>query len=103
MHIDASIGEKAITMKDTKLLCKLSAGDMIPIDVEYHKNCWTSFYNRCRSHQRLSVHSPCHIVPEALAFAEVVSYIEEYDQPGGEANYVFKLSEITALHLEHLR
>ena len=102
MHIDASIREKAITMKDTKLLCKLSASDMIAIDAVHRKNCLTSFYNRYRSHQQLSVYSPCHIASEALAFAEVVSYIEEYDQPGGEANYVFKLSKITALYLKHL-
>ena len=94
MHIDASIRKKAIIMKDTKLLSKLSAGD--------HKNCLTSFYDRYRSHQRLSVHGPCHIAPEALAFAEVMSYIGQHDQPGGEANHVLKLSEITALHLEHL-
>ena len=75
---------------------------MITIDAVYHKICLTSFYIRYRSHQRLSAQSPCHIAPEALAFVEVVSYIEEYDQPGGEANHVFKLSEITALCLEHL-
>ena len=31
-----------------------------------------------------------------------MSFIEEYDQPGGEANHVFQLSKITALYLEHL-
>ena len=44
LHIDASIREKA-NMKDTTLLSKLSAGDMIAIDAVYHKNCLTSFYN----------------------------------------------------------
>ena len=38
------------------------------------------------------------INPQSLAFAEVVSYIEEYGQSGGDLNHVFKLSDLKAFY-----
>ena len=43
------------------------------------------------------------IKPQSLAFAEVVSYIEEYGQSGGDLNHVVKLSDLRALYCECLQ
>ena len=76
---------------------------MIAIDAVYHFKCLTSFYNKHRSQQRQSAEKCHQINPESLALAEVVSYIEEYGQLGGDVNHVFKLSDLKALYCERLQ
>ena len=62
--------------------------------------CMAAFYVRGRSRKRRSNEAPYHINAEALAFAEVLSYIEKYDQIGGDQNHVFKLSDIKKLYCD---
>lgn len=103
ISLDTSVRKKAQELRDTKILAKLSAGDMIAIDAVYHLPCLTSFYNKHRSQQRRSTENCNQINPESLALAEVVSYIEEYGQLGGDMNHAFKLSDLKELYCEHLQ
>ena len=84
-------------------MAKLSVGDLIAIDAVYHFKCLTSFYNKQRSQGRHSTKMCPQIKPQSLAFAEVVSYIEEYGQSGGDLNHVVKLSDLRALYCECLQ
>ena len=41
-------------IRDTKVLAKLSAGDMIAIEAKYHCQCLAAYYNRKRNKQSTS-------------------------------------------------
>ena len=43
--VDARIRQCAIKLEDKLLLAKLSAGDLISQDVQYHPQCLVSLYN----------------------------------------------------------
>ena len=45
MDMDARVRQEATDMRDTKLLSKLSAGDMVAIDAAYHTKCLAAFHN----------------------------------------------------------
>ena len=102
MSLDTRVRQIATASRDTKLFAKLSPGDMIAIDAVYHLKCLTSFYNRNRSQQRHSTDQSHQLNPCSLALAEVVSYMEEYGQLGGDINHVFKLPDLKALYCERL-
>lgn len=77
---DTRVRQIAIELGDTKLLDKLSVGDMIAIDVVYHLKCSTSFYNKHRSQHRRFIDECRRITTWSLALAGIVSYIEENGQ-----------------------
>ena len=74
---------------------------MVAIDAQYHLKYLAAFYDRGIPRKRHSNEAPYHINAEALAFAEVVSYIKEYGQIGGDLN-VFKVSDIKKLYCDFL-
>ena len=59
ISLDTRIRNIAKELQDTKLLAKLSVGDMIAIDAVYHLKCLTLFNNKQRSQQRHSFEK-CH-------------------------------------------
>lgn len=74
---------------------------MTASDAVYHKRCMTALYTRYRSHMRIK-----NIRPESIALAELISYIEGFDQMEDGINHIFKLSDLVKLYrerLEHLR
>ena len=60
-------------LKDEKLLAKLSAGDLISQDVLY---CLVSLYNKA-TEKKVSEGHNADELNHGIAFAELVSYIEE--------------------------
>ena len=77
MSLDTRVRQINKELRNTKLLAKLSGGDMVAIDAQYPLRCLAAFYDRERSWKRRSNEAPQHIKSESHAFAEVVSYIEE--------------------------
>ena len=68
----------ATLLQDTKLLAKLSAGDLVAQEVKYHLICLTSVYNRERSFLRQQKQEEQHQHDRQAydrAFAELVTYI----------------------------
>jgi len=51
-NLDSHVRECAAQLNDSKLLAKLSRGDVIAIEAKYHKKCLVALYNRLRSQQR---------------------------------------------------
>ena len=93
--LDRRIREMAIDLNDRKLMAKLVPGDVIAINVSYHKNCYTNLFNRWRGKQRsLKRIKNDKISIEALVLAELVAFIEEARQDGQILS--FKLSELTS-------
>ncbi len=50
-EINQWVQEAAESLCDTKLLAKLSKGDIVPIEARYPKSCLGSMYNRVRSEE----------------------------------------------------
>ena len=95
-EVDEKVRLAAIKMEDTKLLAKLAAGDMIAIEAKYHCRCLVRYYNRARSTQEEDEDATTRKHLHGIAFAELVSYIEEHGQ--SEEPVVFKLAELAKLY-----
>ena len=97
MNRDRNILECAIQMGDTKLLAKLSEGDMVAREACYHLRCMTKFNNTYRSFVKKNVDPDQQKQKkyESIALAEVMNFVEEGLQVNsGEALPFLKLSEI---------
>ena len=102
--IDSRVRECATKLCDTALLAKLAVSDMHALDAQYHRNCLIGLYNRMRSKQSDCQDSTPHtnsMSVEALALAELVSYMEESAEDDSTVP-VFKLSDLTKLYTELL-
>ena len=71
-----NVWKAAMKLQDKSLLAKLSAGDLIAQNAQYHLNCLNSLYNRTRK-TKSSEDSDRDRMNHGLAFADLVSYIEE--------------------------
>ncbi|KAH3800333.1 hypothetical protein DPMN_153966 [Dreissena polymorpha] len=45
-ELDFNVRNYAIELQDTQLLAKLSVGDMVAIEAQYHKKCLSALYRR---------------------------------------------------------
>ena len=101
LNIDQKVRDCAIELRDTGLLAKLSAGDMIALDAEYIGNCLMSLYNRARGKRRsYESHDPVSAL-ESIALSELISYIEEAASDPDSAP-VFKLVDLRNLYTSRL-
>lgn len=108
LEVDEKVRECAILLNDNKLIAKLSAGDLIAIEAKYHAKCLVGLYNRARPFRNQQMtksaeETPEQIDLEELAFAELISYIEEYIE--NENIAILKLSDLLrfyTLKLEEL-
>ena len=48
LELDKKVRESAILLNDTKLIAKLSTGDLIAIEAKYHAACLVKLYDRAR-------------------------------------------------------
>ena len=73
---------------------------MIAIDAACHKQCLTHFSDRYRieteSKQLLD------LAPDAIALAELISFIEEIHQSENQSEHIFKLSNLMQLYRSKL-
>ena len=88
-------------MEDELLLAKLSAGDLIAQDAQYHPQCLVSLYNRARE-TKSNEESDVDTVNHGIALAELVSYIEDARMDDQVAP-VFKLTDLANLYSTSLK
>ena len=88
-------------LQDQKLLARLSARDLIAQDAMYHLQCLVALYNRARE-TKASEDFDVHAMNHGIAFAELVSYIEEPHKDNLVAS-VFKLADLTNLYSVRLK
>ena len=50
MEMDNRARQIALDLQEESLLAKLSAGDIVALEANYHKSCLTSIFNPARSH-----------------------------------------------------
>lgn len=103
--LDRKVREAAIKLNKTDLLAKLSAGDMMAIKAKYHVKCLQSLYNEGRSLDTGTSASESN--PEqslhGIAFAALVSYLEEFRDCCDETVPVVKLASLVQLYATKLQ
>ena len=98
LELDVKVRQSAIKLQDEQLLAKLSSGDLIAQDAQYHVQCLASLYNRARDSETKNCHEfDADDVNHGIAFAELVSYMEETCKDDLIAP-VFKLKDLTVLY-----
>ena len=70
LHLDVRVRHCALHLQDKALLAKLSAGDMVALDAEYHIKCLVSLYNRTREAKTCTTESDVDALNHGIAFAE---------------------------------
>ena len=102
--IDSRVRECATKHCDTSLLAKLAVSDMHALDAQYHRKCLIALYNRMRKHYNNQADLSCSnsMSVEAVALAELVSYMEESAQDDDTVP-VYKSSDMTRLYTARLR
>ena len=106
--IDKRVKECAVQLKDRNLLAKEipAAGDMVALEAKYHSRCLASLYNRYRkmantnsdkaSGQEKRLHG--------IAFAEIISYIEEFFEERNTSSNVpsLRLADLAKMYMTKL-
>jgi len=97
MEPDHDLQKMAQDLQDTSLIAKLSAGDLIAIEVRYHYNCLLVYKNRYRSFIRMrNSNVKCEERQLlARAFAELVCYIENRIE---DDEHILKLSQLHCIY-----
>uniref|UniRef100_UPI00358F83C1 uncharacterized protein n=1 Tax=Myxine glutinosa TaxID=7769 RepID=UPI00358F83C1 len=96
--MDKRVRACATLLGDTELLGRLSGGDMIALDAQYHPRCLIGLYNRTRKAQSTgSQDTKQERAMSAVVFAELVLYIEETRQDE-ETAPVFRLADLVQLY-----
>ncbi|MES9882849.1 MAG: hypothetical protein ABW185_18430 [Sedimenticola sp.] len=99
--IDTRVRQIAINLQDEYLIAKLSEGDMIATDAEYHVQCLVSLYNRERKRSKSHLGDSETNIANSTAFAELVSYIQCTLDDDGTAS-VFQLSALKKLYMDRV-
>ena len=79
LEVDQKVRECAFLLNDSKLIAKLSAGDLLAIETRYHAKCLVGLYNRARqSNSPTTKHTvKSQVELDELAFAELIAYVNE--------------------------
>ena len=102
-QIDKRVRTCAELLEDTKLLAKLSVGDMVALEAKYHTKCLVGLYNRARKAKSIGLNSASEEeVTSRIAFAELVMYIEETRNLDEQRARVFNLSDLAQLYVSRM-
>ncbi len=103
LTLDHDLRQMATDLQDTRLLARISGGDLVAIEAKYHFNCLSAYKSKHRSVQRAEADNSNHSndikIIEAQAFAELLSHMETNVETG---NFIFRLSELHFLYQERL-
>ena len=98
LSLDRNVWQYTTDLNKTKLLAKLSAGDMIAIKAVYHKQCLSLLFNQ-HAHMKAESNKAekyDNCSKEGIVLGEILSFIE-----GSRNNMVapsFKLSELVKMY-----
>jgi len=99
-EVDFRVRKCADILQDTKLLAKISAGDLIALEARYHSRCLVGLYNRAAAAEKNDSNEPfssCQQTQQSLAFAQLVEYIAEIMADTTTAP-VFRLSDLVRMY-----
>ena len=101
---NSRVHNAALVTGDQILLGKLSSGDLIAQEGKYHAKCLTSLYNKARSatkekHDDSQEAKIC----RGIAFAELISYLEDSRSENDNTLNRFKMTDLAKLYEERLK
>lgn len=101
---DRRVRECAALVEDDDLLRRLSGGDMIVLESKYHAKCLASLYYRASTVQTgQDEANNLDNMPHGIAFAELVTYIEESRLEDPTTSPVFKLADLSNLYSSRIK
>lgn len=100
-QLDERLRECALTLQDSKLLAKLSAGDVISQEVKYHPHCLCSLYMKAKPHLK-SDEPTTDQMRHGLVFAELAEFIQEVNDSSSSL-VVLKLADLTKMYSTRLK
>ncbi|MEL7308718.1 MAG: hypothetical protein AAGK05_13165 [Pseudomonadota bacterium] len=102
LQSDHHVKKMAQELNDSKLLKKISCGDLIALEAKYHTRCRVAYSNRYRSlmRQRFCESDNDNQVDETPAFFSVTSFIEDKMENGTS---MFKLADLHAIYENRLK
>ena len=99
LAVDKKILVMAKKLEDFELLSRISGGDLVAVEAQYHIGCLTKFRNSHRSLKRkednMDDDSLNEMINESRAFVELTTYIETSVDQG---KMLFKLSELHSMY-----
>ncbi|CAB4038770.1 Hypothetical predicted protein [Paramuricea clavata] len=87
-------------LQDESLLAKLSSGDMVAQKAQYQSKCLVSLYNRMRETET-HINTDEELINHGIAFAELVSYIEDVQNDNIVAPVLY-LADLISLYTKRL-
>lgn len=100
--VDANVRECAALLNDSKLLGKLSAGDMMAFDAMYHSKCLTMLYRKAAYVKNPPPGESQDSICQGLALAELILFIEDSRNNDSDDEPVFKLSDLSKMYVSLL-
>ena len=102
-QLDKNVRRAATLVGDMQLLGRLSAGDMVTLEAEYHTNCLLKLYKRaraCKNNADNGTHKDATM--SGIVLAELVMFLEgaRYEE---NIAPVFKLADIVKLYESRLK
>ena len=94
-EFDARVRSFAYMLQDSKLIVKVSGGDMIATEAKYHDICMLTLFNRVKAVEKSCVTrvSDQSVHNRSLAFAQLVGYINEHKRDSS-TKPLFKLADL---------
>lgn len=102
LEVDHDVREMAIEMTDTKIIAKISSGDMVALGSKYHTKCILAYrrkFNALKKNAENDTARNDAKESQARAFAELISYMESMAENG---TYLFTLSDLYSLYCARL-
>ena len=90
--------ECATLLNEERLLAKLSGGDLIALEANYHSKCLSMLYRKAQhvKEEKEESEQPHHRL-DGITLAELVSYIEEFATSNAELP-IFKLADLANMY-----
>ena len=100
---DRYVRDMVTELRDTRLLAKMSCGDLTALDAVYHKKCLTALYTHNISlSMKNEASTRDDLTHESLALAELMSYMEDRQEAEHPMGSMFKLSNLVKLYTERI-
>ncbi len=101
-QLNSNVKKAAIELQDTKLIAKLSEGDMVAIEAKYHRSCLVALYNRQRRiHRKLDQPDDDKSLIHGIVLSQIIEYIKMLFETADVAP-VFKMSNLVSLYCKRL-
>ena len=101
-NIDSRVRGCALQLHYTRLLAKLSAGDLLWQEAQYHAKFLVSLYNRAKQLNDDKKENEENVF-HGIALAQLVAYLEESHSFAHENPVVFRLAELADLYIQRLQ